>query len=65
MQNKIDLSGEKYIYSGDVNANFTDDMIALTMMNTNSYPILTPSDFGIDDRYSGLYNDFGLAHSNH
>lgn len=47
--NQFDLSGEKYIYSGDINANFTDDMIALTMMNTNSYPILTPSDFGIDD----------------
>lgn len=47
--NQFDLSGEKVIYSGDVNASFTDDMVILTMMNTNSYPILTPSDFGIDD----------------
>ncbi|MBO7078547.1 MAG: hypothetical protein J6W64_01895, partial [Bacilli bacterium] len=47
--NQFDLSGEKVIYSGDVNASFTDDMIILTMMNTNSYPILSASDFGIDD----------------
>ena len=47
--NQFDLSGEKVIYSGDINSNFADDMIILTMMKTNSYPILTPSDFGIDD----------------
>ena len=47
--NQFDLSGEKHTFNGDVNLDFTDDCIMLTMMHTESYPILEASDFGIDN----------------
>jgi len=47
--NQFDLSGEKHIFNGDINLDFTDDCIMLTMMHTESYPILEASDFGIDN----------------
>jgi len=47
--NQFDLSGEKHIFKGDINLDFTDDCIMLTMMHTESYPILEASDFGIDN----------------
>ncbi len=47
--NQFDLSGEKHTFNGDINLDFTDDCIMLTMMHTDTYPILEASDFGIDD----------------
>ena len=47
--NQFDLSGEKHTFNGDINLDFTDDCIMLTMMHTDTYPILEASDFGIDN----------------